>query len=137
MLPAPNRFNPIQDYDTSVQLRNRVIDRMAQLGMISPEAAASARRSRIEISPQAKKSLSSTIAPYFYSYVFEELQDLLGEEVAKEGNFIVETSLDRQLQAIADREVRLRCTSLAIGKVLRDCLGWWRHRDGLLLVVVP
>jgi membrane peptidoglycan carboxypeptidase len=41
MLPAPNRFNPIQDYDTSVQLRNRVIDRMAQLGMISPEAAAS------------------------------------------------------------------------------------------------
>ncbi len=53
MLPAPNLFNPIQDYDTSVQYRNRVIDRMAQLGMISPEAAASARRSRIEISPQA------------------------------------------------------------------------------------
>ncbi|MFN7513800.1 transglycosylase domain-containing protein, partial [Microcystis sp.] len=39
MLPAPNLFNPIQDYDTSVQLRNRVIDRMAQLGMISPEEA--------------------------------------------------------------------------------------------------
>ncbi|CCI18701.1 MrcB protein [Microcystis aeruginosa PCC 9807] len=106
MLPAPNRFNPIQDYDTSVQLRNRVIDRMAQLGMISPEAAASARRSRIEISPQAKKSLSSTIAPYFYSYVFEELQDLLGEEVAKEGNFIVETSLDRRLQAIAEKSLK-------------------------------
>ncbi|WP_141705472.1 transglycosylase domain-containing protein, partial [Microcystis aeruginosa] len=106
MLPAPNRFNPIQDYDTSVQLRNRVIDRMAQLGMISPEEAASARRSRIEISPQAKKSLSSTIAPYFYSYVFEELQDLLGEEVAKEGNFIVETSLDRRLQAIAEKSLK-------------------------------
>ncbi len=30
------------------------IDRMAELRMISPEAAASARRSRIEISPQAK-----------------------------------------------------------------------------------
>ncbi|GBE98886.1 transglycosylase family protein [Microcystis aeruginosa NIES-298] len=106
MLPAPNRFNPIQDYDTSVQLRNRVIDRMAQLRMISPEEAASARRSRIEISPQAKKSLSSTIAPYFYSYVFEELQDLLGEEVAKEGNFIVETSLDRRLQAIAEKSLK-------------------------------
>ncbi|ELP57042.1 transglycosylase family protein [Microcystis aeruginosa TAIHU98] len=106
MLPAPNRFNPIQDYDTSVQLRNRLIDRMAQLGMISPEEAASARRSRIEISPQAKKSLSSTIAPYFYSYVFEELQDLLGEEVAKEGNFIVETSLDRRLQAIAEKSLK-------------------------------
>ncbi|MFM7791858.1 MAG: transglycosylase domain-containing protein, partial [Microcystis panniformis] len=106
MFPAPNRFNPIQDYDTSVELRNRVIDRMAQLRMISPEEAASARRSRIEISPQAKKSLSSTIAPYFYSYVFEELQDLLGEEVAKEGNFIVETSLDRRLQAIAEKSLK-------------------------------
>ncbi|MFM6713350.1 MAG: transglycosylase domain-containing protein, partial [Microcystis panniformis] len=58
------------------------------------------------ISPQAKKSLSRTIAPYFYSYVFEELQDLLGEEVAKEGNFIVETSLDRRLQAIAEKSLK-------------------------------
>lgn len=103
MLPAPNRYNPVQNYDAAVQLRNRVIGRMAQLGMVTSEAAAQARRSRIEVSPKAKKAISSIRAPYFYSYVFQELRELLGDELAKEGNFIVETSINLSLQAQADR----------------------------------
>lgn len=106
MLPAPNLYNPVQDYDTSVQLRNRVITRMAALKMISPEEADRARRSRIQISPKATKALSSSIAPYFYGYVFEELRDLLGDEVAKEGNFIVETGLNLELQAKAEKSLK-------------------------------
>ncbi len=106
MLPAPNRYNPVQNYDTAVEMRNRVLNRMVSLGMVSPEEAARARRSRIEVSPKARKTLSSIIAPYLYSYVFQELEDLLGEEVAKEGNFIVETSLDRRLQAKAEKALK-------------------------------
>jgi 1A family penicillin-binding protein len=111
MLPAPNRYNPVNDYDTAVELRNRVIDRMANLGMISPQQAARARRSRVEVSPKARKVLSSTIAPYFYSYVFEELRELLGEEVAKEGNFIVETGLDLNFQKQAEKELKNSVTN--------------------------
>ncbi len=103
MLPAPNLYNPVQDYDTALQFRNRVITRMARLGMISAEEATRARRSRIEVSPQAKKAISSIRAPYFYSYVFQELRERLGEDLAKEGNFIVESSIDLSLQAQADR----------------------------------
>jgi 1A family penicillin-binding protein len=102
ILPAPNLYNPVRDYETAIQLRNRVINRMEKLGMISEEEAARARRSLIEVSPKAKKTLSGTIAPYFYSYVFDELQTLLGTEVAKEGNFIVETGLDPQIQKKAE-----------------------------------
>ncbi|WP_174715372.1 transglycosylase domain-containing protein, partial [Aphanothece sacrum] len=106
MLPAPNLYNPVQDYDTSVQLRNRVISRMVALGMISAEDGARARRSRINISPKARKALANSMAPYFYGYVFEELRDLLGDEVAKEGNFIVETGLNVKLQALAEKKLR-------------------------------
>ncbi|YAI81548.1 MAG: PBP1A family penicillin-binding protein [cyanobacterium endosymbiont of Rhopalodia sterrenbergii] len=106
MLPAPNLYNPVQDYDASVQLRNRVITRMADLGMIEPEQAARERRSRIEISPKARKTLSNLIAPYLYSHVFKELRTLLGNELAKEGNFIVETGLDLHLQSKAEKELR-------------------------------
>ncbi len=106
MLPAPNLYNPVQDYDTSVQLRNRVIDRMAALRMISPEEAARARRSRIEISPQARNALANSKAPYFYAHVFEELRELLGSEIAKEGNFIVETGLDLNKQALAEKKLQ-------------------------------
>ncbi|AFY76267.1 penicillin-binding protein, 1A family [Pleurocapsa sp. PCC 7327] len=106
MLPAPNSYNPVQNYDTALQLRNRVISRMASLGMVSAEEADRARRSRIEVSPKATEALSSIIAPYYYSYVFEELRMLLGEELAKEGNFIVETALDLDMQADAEKALR-------------------------------
>lgn len=106
ILPAPNNYNPVQDYDTALQLRNRVIDRMRALGMIGQEEAQRARRSRIEVSPKAREFLASTKAPYFYSYIFQELRYLLGEELAQEGNFIVETSLDLSMQAKAEAELR-------------------------------
>ena len=106
ILPAPNRFNPIQDYNTALQYRNRVITRMRALGMINQQEANEARRSRIEVSPKAREFLASTKAPYFYSYVFEELRELLGEDLAQEGNFIVETALNLQSQAKAEAALR-------------------------------
>lgn len=102
ILPAPNSFNPVQNYSAAVEYRNRVISRMAEQGRISNVEAERARRSRIEISPKAKKQLQSAIAPYYYSYVFDELEQLLGKDLAQEGNFIVETALDPSIQAKAE-----------------------------------
>lgn len=103
ILPAPNAFNPVQNYEAAVAYRDRVLDRMAALGMVSAEEARRARRSRIEISPKARQELQSIRAPYFYSYVFEELEAVLGTQLAREGNFIVEASLDLDLQQQAER----------------------------------
>lgn len=106
ILPAPNAFNPVQDYQAAVEYRDRVIERMVVLGMISTEDGRRARRSRIEISPKAREQLKSARAPYFYSYIFDELDEVLGEGLAREGNFIVETSLDLGKQAIAESALR-------------------------------
>lgn len=106
ILPAPNAYNPVQDYDTAISLRNRVIDRMFTLGMISREEAQRARRSRIEITPEARETLSNIIAPYFYSYVFQEMNRLLGEELVAEGDFIVETGINPPIQKIAETSLK-------------------------------
>lgn len=106
ILPAPNRFNPVQDYNTALQYRDRVIVRMRASGMISDTEANQARRSRIDVSPKARQFLSSTKAPYFYKYVFDELRTLLGDDLAQEGNFIVETALNLQAQFKADAALR-------------------------------
>ena len=111
ILPAPNSYNPVQDYETAVKLRNRVISRMGKLGMINEQEAARARRSRIQVSPKARQALSNTIAPYFYSHVFKELRFLLGEDVAGEGNFIVETSLNLEIQKQAELSLRNTVTN--------------------------
>ena len=102
ILPGPNAFNPVQNYDAAVAYRDRVLDRMVALGMVSQEEARQARRSRIEISPDATRQLQSTRAPYFYSYVFEELDAVLGSSLAREGNFYVQTSLELNLQKAAE-----------------------------------
>lgn len=106
ILPAPNAFNPVQDYQAAVEYRDRVIERMVALGMISAEEGRRARRSRIEISPKAREQLQSAKAPYFYSYVFDELADVLGKGLAREGNFIVETSLNLGMQQTAESSLR-------------------------------
>jgi 1A family penicillin-binding protein len=102
ILPAPNIYNPVQDYATAVELRDRVINRMAAQGKVSLEEAQRARRSRININPAAIEELRSTIGPYFYSQVFLELEELLGQQLAQEGNFIVESTLDSRMQSFAD-----------------------------------
>ncbi|GAP97064.1 PBP1A family penicillin-binding protein [Leptolyngbya sp. NIES-2104] len=106
ILPAPNSFNPVTNYKAAVEYRDRVLERMAQQGMVSQEEADRARRSRIEISPRARQELQSAIAPYFYSAVFDELESLLGGSLASEGNFIVETGLDRRMQSRAEASLR-------------------------------
>lgn len=121
ILPAPNAFNPVQNYEAAVLYRDRVLNRMVALGMVSQEEARRARRSRIEISPKAKEQLQSIRAPYFYSYIFQELDQVLGESLAREGNFIVETGLDLDLQEQA--EAALRAEVDAYGRALNYSQG--------------
>ena len=106
ILPAPNAFNPVQDYQAAVEFRDRVIERMVGNGSISAEEGRRARRSRIEISPKAREQLKAAKAPYFYSYIFDELDQVLGTSLAREGNFVVETSLNLRAQEIAENSLR-------------------------------
>jgi penicillin-binding protein 1A len=117
ILPAPNNFNPVRDYDTAVELRDRVINRMVAQGMVSAEEAQRARRSRIEINPAAIEELESISAPYFYNHVFAELEALLGDQLAQEGNFIVESTVDLAMQAAAEASLaeNVATTGTAVG----------------------
>ena len=110
ILPAPNLFdfcgNSKNNKLTTIDYRNRVLRRMLEMGKIKPDDYNRARRSPIESSPKVCEQQAKTIAPYFYSYVFQELEERLGKELAKEGNFIIETQLDLSIQAQAEAALR-------------------------------
>lgn len=109
ILPAPNNFNPCGDRQarqSAINLRNGVITRMLAQGKITAKEANQARRSPLEVSPKVCQEQANTISPYFYSYVFAELQSLLGEELAREGNFLIQTALDPRMQARAEASLR-------------------------------
>ncbi len=115
ILPAPNRFNPLRDYDAAVDYRNRVLLRMVQQGRVSKEEADRARRSRIELSPKAKEVLAAQRAPYYTDHVYAELEQLLGENLAQEGNLIVQTGLDPTWQTTAETTLKTFIEQVAAG----------------------
>ncbi|MFQ3613628.1 MAG: transglycosylase domain-containing protein [Cyanobacteriota bacterium] len=101
ILPAPNAFNPVTNYDAAVRGRDRVLDRLNELQTFPEEEIRRARRSRLTLNPNLR-SQTSTVAPYFYSAVFEEMRQLLGQDLSAEGNFIIETTVHLPYQRLAE-----------------------------------
>ncbi len=109
ILPAPNGFSFCGDNQNRQRIivyRNRVIQRMLEQGRINAEDANRARRSPIEVNAKICQEQANTIAPYFYNYVFRELASIVGEDLAKEGNFIIETKLDPKVQTQAESSLK-------------------------------
>ncbi|MBF2067855.1 MAG: transglycosylase domain-containing protein [Calothrix sp. C42_A2020_038] len=108
ILPAPNGFDYCggQNKLRTIEYRNRVLRRMLDMGKIKQDEYDRARRSPVEISPKVCEQQAKTIAPYFYDYVYQELETILGAELAREGNFIIETQLDPAIQAQAEAALR-------------------------------
>jgi membrane peptidoglycan carboxypeptidase len=94
ILPGPNAFNPVHQLRCGGVLPRSRARAHGGPGHGEPGGGRRARRSRIEISPEATRQLQSTRAPYFYSYIFQELETVLGESLAREGKFLVQTGLD-------------------------------------------
>lgn len=110
ILPAPNNFDfcgvDKQNKLRTIEYRNRVLRRMLEMGKIKQNDFDRARRSPIDINHKVCEQQAKTIAPYFYSYVFQELESILGKELAQEGNFIIETQLDPAIQTQAETALR-------------------------------
>ena len=105
ILPAPNGFNFCGDARSRrniIGYRNRVLKRMREMGKLTQDKYNRARRSPVEVSSKVCERQAKRIAPYFYSYVFSELEFILGKDLAAEGNFIIETQLDRRIQSQAE-----------------------------------
>lgn len=101
ILPAPNVFNPVDDFDVALQGRDRVLERLEDLRRFDAEEIRRARRSRLQLNPNLQQA-TRTLAPYFYNVVLAELRSLLGQELAAEGNFVVETTLNLALQSAGE-----------------------------------
>jgi membrane peptidoglycan carboxypeptidase len=112
ILPGPNIFNPcVEDKQgrkgmKAIERRNLVLNRMLETGVITSAEAREARRSTLNYRQEACLPSSNTKAPYIYTYVFQELQEILGAETAKEGNFAIETGLNLKMQAKAEAALR-------------------------------
>ncbi len=112
LLPSPNGYDPCVDPASALASRNRVLNKMADTGRITADRARRGRRSPIVLSPQACRSdPAHRGAPYYTDQVRRDLEQLVGQEAAQEGNFLVDTYLDPSLQQRLERLLRQRLAS--------------------------
>jgi membrane peptidoglycan carboxypeptidase len=108
MLPSPNGHDPCFHPQTSLAARNQVLDKMAATGRISADQARSARRRPIRLAGSACRASDRRAAPFYSDQVRRDLNNLVGGDVAAQGNYLIDTHLDPDLQTLVERVLRER-----------------------------
>ena len=117
LLPSPNGYDPCLDPQAALDARNQVLNKMAATGRISADRARRARRAPIVIAPQACRSNPALRgAPYYTDQVRRDLENLVGQDAAEQGNYLIDTHLDPALQQRIETLLRQRLQrSAALG----------------------
>jgi penicillin-binding protein 1A len=101
---APNNYNPQRFPEAAKARRDWVIGRMREDGYIT--AAQEAAAVATPIVTRRREETEMVSAPYFAEEVRRELLQRYGEKGLYQAGLSVRTSLDPNLQAIADRSLR-------------------------------
>lgn len=102
---APTRYSPYGTHTDQLLYRWKMaLDKMAELGYITPEMAEETKNE--DILSQVKPALSNITAPHFVMFVKEQLAKEFGEEEIEKNGYKVYTTLDWDLQQIAEKAVK-------------------------------
>lgn len=99
---APSIYSPYQNFEAALELRNSVLESMARYNYIS-EAEMKAAKAEPLVLKKGKPGEQEYPCAYFVDYVTEELIDRYGEDRVFKGGLRVFTTLDREIQTIAER----------------------------------
>jgi len=126
---SPSRYSPTSQPQKALARRNTVIRQMLEEGYISEIQAAEASKSPLGLSPPKN---SGQVAPFFVEYVKQELIARLGAEKVYSGGLRVYTSLDPNLQALAEKSAK----QLSAKNDPEVALVAVRHSTGQVLAMV-
>ena len=103
--PAPSVYSPLVNPELALERRGIVLNRMEQAGFITASEAEQARSSPLDLKPATPKYFNSS-APYFTSWVAQQLPQLLTPEQLEVGGLKIRTSLNLDWQRKAQQVVR-------------------------------
>ena len=105
MPPAPSVYSPLVNQKIALERRAIVLKRMQQAGFISASEADAARNSPLNLKPAIPKYFNSS-APFFTSWVAQQLPNLLTPEQLEVGGLKIHTSLNLAWQKQAQEVIR-------------------------------
>ena len=99
---APGLYSPINHPDRAIKRRNLVISAMLEDGKITAKQANEARSQPIQLKLQHDPN---SLAPYFVEEIRRYLENRYGADQVHQGGLRVYTTLDMDLQRVANRAV--------------------------------
>src|SRR5690606_11218786 len=99
IIRGPGYYSPLIDMEAARRRRAVVLQRMVEVGFITPEEARRANEQEIVVTGERQPR---NVSPYFTSYVLRQLLDRYGDEMVYGGGLHVHTTLDLDLQAKAE-----------------------------------
>jgi penicillin-binding protein 1A len=103
MLRAPG-YSPIRNPQKTTARQRVVLDRLRELGWVTQAEYTKARNEKLKFTGK-DTTLIVTKAPYFSTYVVQELIKKYGRESVLKGGLRVQTTLDLKMQNIAEQTV--------------------------------
>ena len=104
LIQRPEALSPVRHPERAIDRRNYVLRRMVEVGALSPEEAAAARDQPTGVVTRRRRG---ELAPYFVEDVRRWLQDRYGSSGLYKDGLAVSTTVDPELQAIANRAVEI------------------------------
>ncbi|MGB8698358.1 MAG: penicillin-binding transpeptidase domain-containing protein, partial [Thermosynechococcaceae cyanobacterium] len=101
---APSLYSPLINPQAAQSRRDEVLDRMVRAGFITESEAREAKQADLNLNASPPPNLQDK-APYFSSYLKQQLAKVLPADTIKQGGLTVETTLNLQWQAAATRAV--------------------------------
>jgi membrane peptidoglycan carboxypeptidase len=129
---APSEYDPVQNPLAATARRTLVLGAMVDEGYITEAQAALAGAEAITVTP-AKTSL---YAPHFTFRAREQLITMLGEKAAYRGGYRVYTTLDFNMQQLAEKEVKDHVDGLKFANVNNAALITMDPTTGEILAYV-
>ena len=105
IIEGPERFSPYKNMEGAKFRQASVLSKMVELGMITEASASSAKMQPIALSTETPNKYKF-VAPYFTTYIINQLIDKYGEYTVYNGGLRVYTTLDLNKQRIADEVVK-------------------------------
>jgi penicillin-binding protein 1A len=101
---APSLYSPFLKPEVAKKRRGEVLNRMVREGFIKESEATQAKQADLGLKPSSPPNLQDK-APYFSSYMKQQLAKVLPASVIKTGGLTVETTLNLKWQEAATRAV--------------------------------
>ena len=104
LIQAPEQYSPFINYQYTKQRQATVLNRMRQLGWITPQEEMAARAAPLLIGEI--KSFRSSISPWVTEAAVQELKAKFGNDAVLKGGMRVQTTIDLEMQRIAEATLK-------------------------------